>query len=397
MSIGELTTTDSEKVIESFRQGTEPIGYSELYSVGRERWLKSVKNDLDFVARGGSKVRFLSAPYGGGKTHFLTLLKARAISAGFLTSHVELQSREAPFDKFEVIFPKIMRNMTVPDNQTIERMLIDWARAFPYYNTHEIEAQLAHIAPSLDFRSALRTCLRHANTDSPDHSMRIQGIVAWLQGYRLMPELKGTGIRANITIANVTEVLGSFLRFTKTSGNSGLVLLLDEHDAITSLTQSQRRSDANQNIRKLLDNADEHTNLYVLFATTPKFLTDPDRGAQSFPALWDRIKHMMKEELQPASSRATLMVLEAISQADLEDLAQRIVKTHAIAYDWDPWDYFDQMLLRKYVVVFLQHGDARKVRSFIRHLVYILDVLEENRQTTKFDELLHKLQFDDED
>ena len=69
-SIEELNTFDAEAIIESFRQGTVPTRHLELYSVGRERWLGSIARDLAFIAQGGSKIRFLSAPYGGGKTHF---------------------------------------------------------------------------------------------------------------------------------------------------------------------------------------------------------------------------------------------------------------------------------------------------------------------------------------
>lgn len=396
-SIQELNTINAEKIIESFRQGTVPTQYLELYSVGRERWLESVYRDLDFVARGGSKVRFLSAPYGGGKTHFLMLVKARALSANVLVSYVELHSREAPFDRFEVIFPKVMRGVTLPDGHGVEHMLEDWARGFPYYSSQEVEANLREIAPSLDFRAALRACLQYANTDSPDHRMRMQAIVAWLQGYRVTSELKTTGIRSNVTIANVSEILGSFLWFVRASGYAGLVLLLDEAEAITSLAQSRKRDEANQNIRKLLDNADEHSGLYVLFATTPRFLTDPDNGAQSYPALWTRIKDVIGGGLQQASSRSTVIVLPPFDRSALEDLASRIVDTHSRAYEWDASGYCDEAAVRKYVSVFLQRGDPRMVRAFIRALVYVLDVMEERREVSILEDTLDTLELETEE
>jgi len=396
--IQELDAIDAEKIIESFRQGTVPMQHLELYSVGRDRWLASVYRDLDFVERGGSKVRFLSAPYGGGKTHFLTLVKARALSANVLTSYVELHSREAPFDRFEVIFPKVMRGVTLPDGHGVEHMLENWARQFPYYSSQEVEANLRQIAPSLDFRAALRACLQYANTDSPDHQMRMQGIVAWLQGYRITSELsKATGIRSNIAIGNVSEILGSFLRFVRASGYAGLVLLLDEAEAITSLAQSRKREEANQNMRKLLDNADEHSGLYVLFAITPKFLTDPNNGAQSYPALWTRIKDVIGGGLQQVSSRSTVMMLPPFEQGTLEDLASRIVNTHSRAYEWNASGYCDQAAVHKYVSVFLQRGDWRMVRSFIRSLVYVLDVAEERREISVLEDTLDKLEFEGED
>jgi len=396
--IRKLDAIDAEKIIESFRQGTVPIQYLELYSVGRDRWLASVSKDLDFIARGGSKVRFLSAPYGGGKTHFLMLVRPRVLSASMLVSYVELHSREAPFDKFEVIFPMVMRGVTLPNGRGIEHMLEDWARQFPYYGSHEVEANLRQIAPSLDFRAALRACLQYANTDSPDHKMRIQGIIAWLQGYRVTSELsRATGIRSSITIGNVSEILGSFLRFVRASGYRGLALFLDEAEAITSLAQSRKRDEANQNIRKLLDNADEHSGLYVLFATTPKFLRDPNNGAQSYPALWTRIKDVIGGGLQQASSRSTVIVLPPFEQGALVDLACRIMNTHARAYEWNASAYCDQDRIRKYVSAFLQRGDPSMVRPFIRALVYVLDVVEESREISLFEDTLDKLEFEGQD
>jgi len=101
--VRQLDPITAERIIEAFRQGAVPTEHLQLFCLGRERWLQSVRKDLDFVAKGGSKVRFLLAPYGGGKTHFLMLAKEIAASTNFLFSYVELNSREAPFDRFEII------------------------------------------------------------------------------------------------------------------------------------------------------------------------------------------------------------------------------------------------------------------------------------------------------
>lgn len=393
--IKQLNQIEAEKIIEAFRKGTVPTQHLDLYSLGRERWLRSAYKDLEFVSHGGSKVRFLCAPWGGGKTHFLMLLRQRIQEQKYLMSYVELNAREAPFDRFEVIFAKVMRGLTLPDGRGIEHMLEDWARRFPYYDAGEIDKELREIAPSLDFRAALRACLQYANTTSPDHRMRILGITSWLQGSRIAPELsKATGIRSNVTISNVSEILGSFLRFVNACGFNGLTLFLDEAEAITSLAQSRKRDEANQNIRKLLDNADEHSGLYVLMSTTPKFLQDPISGAQSYPALWTRIGDVVSDGFQQVSSRSTIIVLPTLEQDDFKELTSRIVDTHSRAYQWNAWSYFDQEAVYDFVSFFLERSDARLIRAFVRGLVYILDVVEEIRDPTTFKNTLVKLQFE---
>ena len=101
-----LSSFEAEKLLGALRTGTVPVHHLELATAGRQFWLEAFDEDLAFVSQGGSKIRFISAHYGGGKTHFLNRIKKKALGKNFLVSYVELNSREAPMDKFETIFPK---------------------------------------------------------------------------------------------------------------------------------------------------------------------------------------------------------------------------------------------------------------------------------------------------
>ena len=206
--INSLNSLDAESIIDSFRQGTVPAIQPELYLLGRNRnYLSAIIRDFEKTKLGNSKVRFLAAPWGGGKTHLLSIAKQKALDSNLVVSYVELHSREAPFDKFEVIFHKVMRNVALPDGIGIEYMLENWARKFPFYEAQEVEKELRRLSPSLDFRSALRASLQYANTNSPDHRRYLQGIVAWLQGARAVSGVSKTaGIKSNITIDNASEI-----------------------------------------------------------------------------------------------------------------------------------------------------------------------------------------------
>ena len=98
---------EAEQILGSLRQGTVPKKNASQIMIGRTFWLDALGEDMDFVAKGGSKIRFLSAPYGGGKSHFLTAVEGIAKGKNFLVANIELHSREAPLDRFEIIFPKI--------------------------------------------------------------------------------------------------------------------------------------------------------------------------------------------------------------------------------------------------------------------------------------------------
>lgn len=104
--------------------------------IGRDFWLSALTEDMVFVASGASKIRFLSAPYGGGKSHFLSAVEQVAKERQFLVANVELHSREAPLDRFEIIFPKIMRNLAgISGVNVLETVFNEWLKLFPNSKT----------------------------------------------------------------------------------------------------------------------------------------------------------------------------------------------------------------------------------------------------------------------
>ncbi|HEC64997.1 MAG TPA: hypothetical protein ENI23_06880 [bacterium] len=392
-----LTSFESEKILEALRKGVVPIHHLQRFSVGRNFWLDSIKSDLDFVRQGASKVRFLSAPYGGGKTHFLSLIKEEALKNRYVVSYVELHSREAPMDRFEIIFPKIMRGIVVSeDNKGLEHIFETWVNSFHFYSQDEIEKNLREIASSLDFRAALRSYLGFAGTKSPDHQEYMRAILGWLGGSKLPSQLVvRTGIRNTISISNVSEIMGSFLQFIRSIGFAGLLLLFDEAEVVTSLTQSRKRAEANQNIRKMLDNADNYLGLYIIFATTPQFMEDPTRGARSYPALWERIKDVINLNLQRLNRRSIIIPLLPLGEKELQKLAERIIETHGKAYNWEASKQFSEKAKDSYVQSFQQRDKQKLARHFIRVLVALLDTLEQMGDEIHLEKEIQNLTFEE--
>jgi len=391
----QMAQFDAERIVDALRAGVVPPGHLRDLSVGRTQWLESVKHDLHFVAQGASKLRLLSAPWGGGKTHFLALLKEDALELNFVVSYIELHSREAPLDRFEIVFPKLIRGLIFPDGGTIESVLDSWASRFPYYSADEIGMELRKLSPSLDFRAALRACLMHAKGDLSTHRGVLRNVAGWLQGDSLSADLRKLGVYNPVKITNVTEILGSFLRFVLQQGYGGVVVMLDEAEAVTSLTQSRRRNEANQNIRKLLDNADEHVGLYIIFATTPSFLTDPTRGARSYPALWSRIHNVVSLGLEKISKRSIIIPLEPLDLMELRELANKIAEIHSKAYEWNAHEYVDDKAIEALMARFATESKGKAVRSFIRPLVYLLDQVEEEKERSVCDSLISQIRFEE--
>jgi hypothetical protein len=278
----------------------------------------------------------------------------------------------------------------------VQHILDNWAASFPYYSAQEIEGALREMAHSLDFRNALRSYLDLAALSTPESLVSRQDIVAWLQGDRLPASvLKDLRIRNRLTILNAAEIMTSFLEFLRAAGYAGLVLLLDEAEAITSLSQTRRREEANQNLRKLLDNTAENRGFYLLFATTPRFIDDPERGARSYPALWDRIRNVVTLPAGIASTRSLVMNLEPLGEDNLVQLATKVVHIHAAAWEWSAHRVINSDIIRSYVKRYTEENPDGLVRPFLRTLGDLLDIAQNIGEGFEPGDVIEKLTFGD--
>ena len=60
----------------------------------------------EYIAMGGSKIKFVTGKPGSGKTHFLRLLSAAAHDLGFMTVHIS--AREVWLHDFKEIYAEIL-------------------------------------------------------------------------------------------------------------------------------------------------------------------------------------------------------------------------------------------------------------------------------------------------
>ena len=107
-TLEQLQPVVARSIIEHLRRGSVPVDQVPLFTVGRERWLRIIEDDLtNYIAAGGAKVRFVNGDYGDGKTHFLSVIQHLVQHAGFAVSFVVL-TREIPLHKFELVYREIV-------------------------------------------------------------------------------------------------------------------------------------------------------------------------------------------------------------------------------------------------------------------------------------------------
>src|SRR5215510_4957147 len=123
-TLEQLSPIEARTIIEHLRRGSVPVEQVPCFTVGRERWLSIIEDDLThYIGAGGTKVRFLNGDYGDGKTHFLSIIQHLATQAGFAVSFVVL-TREVPMHKFELIYREIVSNLATAAGTTGLRGLL---------------------------------------------------------------------------------------------------------------------------------------------------------------------------------------------------------------------------------------------------------------------------------
>src|SRR5919106_2525930 len=145
--VEELQPVAARNIIEHLRRGSVPVAQVPFFTVGRERWLSIIEDDLaHYIGVGGTKVRFLNGDYGDGKTHFLSIIQHLAVQAGFAVSFVVL-TREVPMQKFELVYREIVSNLaTASGTRGLRGLIAQWLDTLqPHLGEAPDEARAARV------------------------------------------------------------------------------------------------------------------------------------------------------------------------------------------------------------------------------------------------------------
>jgi len=305
----------ANQVIESLRRGTPPQKGIELYSVGNEKLIEGIiKHHLDGIKDFG-RCRFISGSWGAGKTHFFRQLREVAFKKNFLVSNIELGLNSASLNKFETIFSEIIRHIATPSQysgndpleiapfgtiiresmiylSTQSREKLDIISHDQYKNA--VEKLMSNQSIENDFKIMIKKYWETFLTEDADLSIIEQArgeILQWFCGEGTIGGFrKKYGVNTIVKRENAQLMLQSLAGFILLSGYNGLVILFDETEQSYSLMRKSSLKDAHTNLRSLIDNiAEKNRGIFLIYATTPDFYTDPKHGIVIYGALSGRI------------------------------------------------------------------------------------------------------------
>ncbi|MGI8980891.1 MAG: BREX system ATP-binding domain-containing protein [Pirellulaceae bacterium] len=296
-------------------------------SLTSPEWVEAVDRHYlaEYVAAGGSSVKFAACFPGVDHKEVATALRTRAERQGYVA--VEVDSATTKIHMIDQLFGRIADQ--IPWNEIVERVLARYAKHNQWdlpesFSSEGMVEQLARCnqlstqsvslelqrqidtGPLIDrrmakdFRVAMYWLAKARLAAGTESEMKRKHIFDWLGGrIRAISELRPYQIFTKVNRANARHLLGSLLFWIRQAGYSGLVATVDgsrmfanarSEDGSVNYTKASR-IDAYEVFREFIDSTDEFEGLLLTVFVPPEFIDIDNygRGLGSYPALLFRV------------------------------------------------------------------------------------------------------------
>lgn len=397
----------AEEIITALKNGNVPSKNVRDISIGREQETEEYKSLLDKIEEGRAITKFINAEYGAGKSFFLKVIEEMAFDENFVVSKITL-SRDVPFNKFEVVYRNIVGSLKCKTGTSLEHIIERWLtklQMMALNDTNDPVKQNSIVRDNME--TDLKKARKHSNTFAVAienyHSAVTTGdfttakyAQAWLRGEANIPFTikRQFGVKGDIDRENAFKFLEALSAFLTSIGYSGLVILIDEAEHITTLHSKKIRDTAYDYIRYIYDECSlgKFQNTLFIFAGTPQFFDDPKLGIPSYEALDDRIQDVIDSSFKDL--RKPILHLEGFDRNQLLEISKRLLAMHEDVYQWDGNSLLTPTLEG---IVEVHENNAEltgfKVtpRVFVRSFISVLDTVQQNPEDLDSEEKILKL------
>lgn len=317
---------NAQNVIESLRRGEVPNESLDKIIVDRTDIIKAFKEDIAYFKQDNSfKTRYLNGEFGSGKTFLLKTLAKKALKENFVVSYVVLDEKNVRLDKLENFYKAIMFNLQIQDfprgSVTLAEIISKWISNEMEFGSTK-RSQIHKLTPG----NPMLSSILHAYQTKPElHSQ----ILSWLMREKTVPanEKKEFHVKGDIDKTNCLSYLNSVSKLIKQAGFEGLIIVVDEMESITRLSNNARLA-ALENVRLIDDNqVMALSNTGIFFAGTSEFFNE--KGVKDYKALESRIKNVSGFK----SHRHTILELEPLEKRYRTKLLSNIKEIYEEAYN----------------------------------------------------------------
>ena len=379
----------ARRIIETLRAGIPSREVSRVLLVGRDALLDQCRSDMDTVMadRKGHRLhqRHLTiwAPYGGGKSHFLSAVANVALERNFAVSQVVL-SKETPFNRLNKVYEAAAHAIELPGSsrrgfeEALMKIRPDSAeyRGIREYLDTYLHPKLLHTFENY-FREG----------DPGKRTQLYEDLAGSFLDMATLRAMHRTNFGAAIRMKRrflLREDTPDYFRFlhffVRTIGYNGWLILLDEAELIAKLGISSR-AQAYLNLGLLLGLHPEQQidGLYTVSAfasaflaenllgehgdleRAPEWLRDPRRNR---PEDGDIVHETLRVLSEPPHYH-----LPVINMDVARDVLETIEQLHGTGYEWDT------QLNRDYILDQTKTSlDQGNIRTTIRAAIEYLDI-----------------------
>jgi hypothetical protein len=384
-----LSRVNAREIVRSLSNGVVPPRGCWRFSHGRQLWLEALGTDMEDVAADDGVmpvVRIANGRNGDGKTHLMHVLRHLAFQHGLAVAYVVISS-DVPLHRWDRVYQEIARTITTPSGAQGFTRILD-----PRKPAREVLQDFQHKAMGVrritgldaDFATAVYRYTTQQTT-GVDREGDMHSLAAWLEGYAT-GSMRQFNINSRIDRVNGAAILRSLVRVLRNFGLPGVLIMVDEVESILGLSKSERDK-SYQTLRLLVDgsNLSEHT--LVIASTTPPMYTDLERGLQTYPALWSRIKP--DDHGTEVNYFATIVDLTkaTLSASDFLGIARSIAEIYEIAWNLSATSWASIEELASEASEIAASGELTMTFSAPRVFVkLIVDMLDQARAGRDIDE-----------
>ena len=215
-----------------------------------------VEETFPFISAGGGELKFIHAPYGRGKTHFLRALQNAARRYGFVTSYVDCKDYGSPFQSLVDTYRAISRNMRPPtddpDGRTGAGPVIE--------GRFDGERVAANKLLSPEYRNLVRSYHQaSADDECEDLRGRLEALLNSYPGIRATPGKLSSAYKwlprplGKLGSRNAGSWLRCLLSLPHALGYSGFLVLFDETETVLNRGASRRIQQRLAHMRTFVD------------------------------------------------------------------------------------------------------------------------------------------------
>ncbi|MDN6259931.1 MAG: BREX system ATP-binding protein BrxD, partial [Corynebacterium sp.] len=269
-----LSPARRRNILGALRRGTVPAEGLDQLAVGLDHLGPVIEEELSSVAGGAGMFKAIRGEYGAGKTFAARWIEQHALQAGFAVAEVQISETDTPLHKLETVYRRTTEEMrtTASPTRAFRDVLDAWLAAVDLDAESsgrdrgdvidERLSSVAQVAPV--FPLALRGYLRAVEDDDVEMS---DGLAAWLGGQsNVSASVKRyAGIKGELDKFTATGFLRGLVEILRGSGQSGLLLVLDEVETLQRMRTDTREKSLNA-LRQWLDEIsnDRYPGLYLL-------------------------------------------------------------------------------------------------------------------------------------